>query len=292
MKSRCLAALAAVLLIAGCGQSHPSQSAAGSVHPPGWGTVGPPRSFGLTPTGSATAVMFDTTTLGTVPSHPFALAGYTAGNWPTFFPLRREYPSAHTISIAISTRYHADCLDVEQWDATPGEVPGWVRSEIKAGWRKPCIYSDWYEFTHQIWPVLERAGIKRSQVWEWDANYAGCPRLDPGFDATQCTDHAYGRNLDESIVTRAFLSIAHPALIESHPKPKPAPKPKPIPRPKPKPRHKPVDPRLKHLYAYRTHLRKVLVEQHCRVKHPDRHCRGVLHSGDVVNRQIRKLGGR
>lgn len=230
--------------------------------------------------------MFDTVDVGTVPADPFALAGYTAGRWPTFLPLRHRWPSAHTVSIAISARYHADCLDVEQWDATPSEVPGWVRSEIKAGWRKPCVYSSWWEFHDQVTPDLARAGIGRSQVWEWDADYTYWPHIDAGFDATQWTDHAFGRNLDESLVTRAFLSIAHPALV------KPTPRPHPKPKRRPKPHHKRVNPRLKHLYVYRNHLRKVLVEQHCRVKHPDRHCRGVLRSGAVVNRQIHELGGR
>jgi len=234
-----LAALVTALIVAGCGHG-PSQSATGSARPAGWATVGPPPSFGLAPV--STVAMFDSIEVSTVPRDPFALAGYTAGHWPTFIPLRKAFPSAHTVSIAISARYHADCLDVEPGDATPSEVPGWVHSEIKAGWRKPCVYSDWSEWTSQIRPILERARITRSQVWEWDAFYNGAPHIDPGFDGTQWTDRAYGRNLDESRVTRAFLSIAHPALVPApKPRPKPTPKPKPKPKPKPSPSRRRVE---------------------------------------------------
>lgn len=290
MKSRCLAALAAVMLIAGCGQTHPSQSAMGSVHPAGWGKPAPVTARLSVGRPVPTAAMFDTITLGTVPGDPFALAGYTAGRWPTFLPLRHRWPQAHTVSIAISARDHADCLDVEPGDATPSEVAGWVRADIKAGWRKPCVYSSWWEFHDQVTPALAQAHISRSQVWEWDADYTYWPHIDAGFDATQWTDRALGRNLDESLVTRAFLSIAHPALT---PAPKPKPKPSPAPRPRPKPHHKPKPcDRLCALKHERGHLRKVLLEQHCRVKHPNRHCRGVLRSGARVNRLIHRLGGR
>ena len=290
MKSRCLAAFAAVMLIAGCGQTHTSQSATGSVAPSGWGKPAPVSAPLLLVRPVATAVMFDTIDVGTVPAHPFALAGYTAGHWPTFRPLRYRWPLAHTVSIAISARDHADCLDVEPGDATPSEVAGWVRADIKAGWRKPCVYSSWWEFHDQVSRALARAHIARSQVWEWDASYTYWPHIDAGFDATQWTDRAFGRNLDESLVTRAFLSIAHPALTPSL-KPHRKPKPHPRHRPKPRPKLKRCG-RLCALKHERGHLRKVLVEQHCRVKHPDRHCRGVLWSGAQVNREIHRLGGR
>lgn len=281
MKRLTLAVLAA-LLLAGCGHG-PSQSAAGSVHPAGWATVGPRPSFGLAPV--STVEMFDSVDVSTVPRDPFAIAGYTAGRWPTFIPLRKAFPSAHTVSIAISARYHADCLDVEPGDATPGEVPGWVHADERAGYRKPCVYSDWSEWTSQIRPVLERAGIRRSQVWEWDAFYNGVPHIDPGFDGTQWTDRAYGRNLDESLVVRAFLSIAHPPVVEPKPHPKPAPNPKP-------------NPKLAPLIHRRAELRADLNRRRCRVS--PYHGRGRYHAickrwlieGREVNLAIRRLGGR
>lgn len=231
-----LAALIALVLIVGCGTpsrpattTEPSSSFPGdmghayktpygpSANPPGWGyppaceagkscVVAPPRTASL----HGTLRMFDTVTLSSLPSDPFALAGYTSGYWPTFLPLRKRYPQAHTISIAVTATHHADCLDVEPGDATPAQAPGWVKADRKAGWKRPCVYSSYWEFTSQVRPLLIRAGIKRAQVYEIDADYLGCPRLDASFDATQCTDHAYGRNLDESVVTPGFLSLAQP----------------------------------------------------------------------------------
>jgi hypothetical protein len=150
--------------------------------------------------------MLDTITLETLPTNPFALAGYTGGNWPTFGAMRQRYPHAHTVSIAIAASEYADCLDVEPGDAAPWQAPGWVASERRAGYAKPCVYSSWYEW-HEYAALRELRN-----VWRWDADYTYVPHIDVGFDGTQWTDHAAGLNLDESLVRRPFLSIAHPPL--------------------------------------------------------------------------------
>ncbi len=225
--------LAGLIGVAGCGGGAEKQSAGGSKHPPGWGTIHAPLSQQrLAPPPGTVATMYDTITLGTVPRDPFALAGYTSGFWPTFLPLRHAYPNAHTVSIAISVRHNADCLDVEPGDASPAQAPAWVRSEKAAGWPKPCLYSSYYEFVNEVRPALSRAGISRAQVWEWDADYTYRSHIDVGFDGTQWTDVAFGRNLDASLVTRAFLAIAHPPLTAPQPPPKPRPPTPPTPNPR------------------------------------------------------------
>lgn len=166
-----------------------------------WGKpAGPMLSHG-------TAEQFDTITLSSVPANPGFLAGYTAGNWPTYLPLVRAYPHAKVKSIAISSGYHAMCLDVEPGDAVPSQAAAWVKADIAAGFPKPCIYSSLWEFVNQVRPDLAAAGISRSQVWEWDADYIFVSRLDPTFDCTQWTSKAFGRNLDESTCTLAFLGV-------------------------------------------------------------------------------------
>lgn len=182
------------------------------MHPKGWGAPAP-RSIRLSPSLVPTATMYDTITLSTVPAKSFALAGYTSGFWPTYLPLRAHYPQAHVISIAVTAAHHADCLDVESGDATPGQVASWVRADKAAGFPKPCVYSSYWEFVNEVRPALQRAGIARSQVFEWDADYTYVPHIDAGFDATQWTDHAFGRNLDASVVTYPFLSIAQPPWV-------------------------------------------------------------------------------
>jgi hypothetical protein len=219
--SRAAAPAIICLILSACGGAGAPQSA----HPPGWGH--PPKGafFVPPPTQSlaGTARMYDTVTLSTVPSNPFATAGYTSGFFVTYLPLRQRFPHAHTVSIAVNTSHHADCLDVEPGDAHPSEVVGWVRADKAAGFGKPCVYSSFFEFVDEIRPLLRRAGISSSQVFEWDADYLGCPRLDATFDATQCTDRAFGRNLDESVVKLTYLSIATPPFRAPAPKPKPKP---------------------------------------------------------------------
>lgn len=181
-----------------------------SAHPASWEQL----SFTAdVASASDTVAMFDSVDVATVPADAPAVAGYTAGRWPTYGSLVAKFPKAAHISIAIGARYHADCLDVEPGDAVPSEVPAWVRADIAAGFHKPCVYSSTSEFASQIRPLLAAAGISRSQVWEWAAHYTYVPHIEPGFDATQWTDRALGRNLDESMVTRAFYSYFAPNAV-------------------------------------------------------------------------------
>src|SRR5439155_3038296 len=129
-----------------------------SAHPSGWGFPHAPPTAQLAPP-VASATMYDSITLATIPPNPFAIAGYTSGHWPTYLPMRNRWPASHTVSIAVSARYHADCLDVEPGDAVPAQVPQWIWADKAAGFQKPCVYSSWYEFVHEIRPILQRSGI-------------------------------------------------------------------------------------------------------------------------------------
>lgn len=227
MLKRCLA-LMGLLVLAGCGSAKPVvhlsaakpvQSAMGSVHPSGWGSVHAPapKGFRLTPTRE----QFDTVTLSTVPAGAQFLAGYTDGHWPTFGPMVRSFPSAKVKSIAVFFGDVAQCGDFEPGDMGPELAVQWFHFEQNHLVLKPCIYSSWWEFTNQIIPNLNRAGIPRSAYWAWDADYVYYPRLDAGFDATQWTNKAHGLNLDESTATLAFLGVSppkpHPVCFGAHP---------------------------------------------------------------------------
>lgn len=190
--------------------------------------------------GSSTATMYDSITLSTVPANPFAVAGYTSGFWPTYLPMRHAWPKAHAVSIAISANWHADCLDVEPGDAVPSQVVAWIYSDVKAGFKHPCVYSSLWMFNNQIKPLLAAAHVPRSLIFEWDADYTYVDHIDAGFDATQWTDKCLGRNLDCSRVKLSFLTIAQsPYVVPPAPKPQPKPVPKPKPKPQPKPHPKP-----------------------------------------------------
>lgn len=205
---RALPLVALLVTLGGCGATH-------RPHQPGFGRT--PKGLVSLPrlvTGVATGVMYDTVTLSTVPANPFATAGYTSGYWPTFLPLRSRYPSAHTVSIAVTARNHADCLDVEPGDATPSQAGPWARADLAAGFPKPCLYSDLSHMPQVKANLAAWLGSNwRARVFLWLAWYRYTPGLVTGYDAVQWTDHAYGRNLDQSTVSLQFLSIAHPPYV-------------------------------------------------------------------------------
>jgi hypothetical protein len=196
-----------LLILAGCGGSSQRvyhTSVGVRAHSPTFGL--PPKGaplphlFTVTPT----VEMRDSVTVSAIPAGTRAVAGYTAGAWPTYLGLVRAFPRAYHVSIAIQVFYHAKCLDVEPGDAVPSQVPGWVRIEISLH-VKPCVYSNASTWG-QIRYFLARAGIPRSAYLAWLAYWTFRPGLVAGYDAVQWTSHGpHGENYDESTVTLAFL---------------------------------------------------------------------------------------
>lgn len=147
--------------------------------------------------------MYDSVTLSDVPSNTQAVAGYVGGAWTTYPTLAIKFPKAKRVSIAVNATERADCLDIEPGDAVPAQAVGWYRMMFKT--EIPCFYgSESWALTIEL--DLLHAGIKRSQYLFWDAHYTYVAHIDPGFDGTQWTDHALGRNLDASLVTLKFLA--------------------------------------------------------------------------------------
>lgn len=165
--------------------------------------------------------MYDSVTLGEIPADAEAVAGYTSGRWPTFSKLAILFPKAHRLSIAVSAEHDADCLDIENGDASPAQAPAWVRRQIARGVKKPVVYSSVSQMGHVL-SVLKASGIKRSKVRVWTAHYTSKPHLCGaecyrGFatvaDATQYTNNALGRNLDASLVADSFFDPGIPAAV-------------------------------------------------------------------------------
>lgn len=148
--------------------------------------------------------MYDSIEVGTVPSSAVAVAGYVGGYWPTFASLVLRFPRAKHLSIAINAQENADCLDIENGDATPDEAPAWVRRQQKRGVRRPCLYASLSAMA-AVMRALNDSGIKRSEVRLWVAWYVGRRILPHGFDACQYDDKALGRNLDVSVCSPTFF---------------------------------------------------------------------------------------
>jgi hypothetical protein len=159
-------------------------------------------------------VMYDSITLEAIPGDAPAVAGYVGGHWPTYLQLRKRFPHARRLSIAVSAHEDAECLDVEPGDAVPEQAAAWVRRQLGRGVKRPVVYTSVSQLQALV-DLLEREGVYRHQVRLWSAHYTMHPHIcgpDCGFglrehaDATQYTDKALGRSLDESLVMAGFWS--------------------------------------------------------------------------------------
>ena len=162
-------------------------------------------------------VMYDSVTTGQIPQSAPAVAGYVGGNWPTYSGLEQRWPHAKHLSIAVNAGEDAECLDVENGDATPADCPGWYHRQIARGVVKPVFYCS-AGVAASVIDTLIVAGIPRDRYRLWTAHYTFVAHLcgpkcgvPTDADATQWTDRAAGRNLDESLCTDGFFSPAAPA---------------------------------------------------------------------------------
>lgn len=168
----------------------------------------PPR-----PVPPSQVTMYDSVDLGQIPSAAQAVAGYVGGRWPTFTQLASRWPHAHRLSIAVAASQDAECLDIEQGDATPDEAPAWVRRQQARGVKRPVVYASVSQMP-KVRGVLAAHGVSRDQVREWTAHYTGKPHRCTsacGFgytgeaDATQYANNALGRTLDASLCSPYFF---------------------------------------------------------------------------------------
>lgn len=155
--------------------------------------------------------LFDSVVLDLVPRDAKAVGAYRNGSWPTFDEAMRRFPHARILGIAVSSAVGAECLDVEPGDATNDDVVGWIK-RFKV--EDPVIYTA-VSNVAALLATLKAGGIDRDEIRLWSAHYTHRPHLcGPacGFgvkttaDATQFTDKALGRDLDESLCSPAFLA--------------------------------------------------------------------------------------
>lgn len=157
------------------------------------------------------SIMFDAVDIGQIPGDAPIVAGYVNGNYVTFNQLSARFPNARHLSIAVTA--DADVLDVEPGDAVADQVPAWYRRQKARGVARPVIYASVSRMTAEILPVLKQAGIARSDVRLWSAHYTYVEHLcgpdncemPVQADATQWTDQAHGRNLDQSVLAANFF---------------------------------------------------------------------------------------
>lgn len=174
------------------------------------------------PPASTTMFMFDDVNVSLIPKDAKAVAGYVDGQWQTWDQIDKLFPNAKKLKIAVFGQDNGDCLDVEPGDASIIQAPRWVKRQL-ANWRdshhdvpRPVVYTN-ASSGQQLINQLSKAGLKYGQdyLW-WSAHY------DPGLGqhlcgphcgfglkvtahATQYTDHALNKSLDESICAPGFF---------------------------------------------------------------------------------------
>lgn len=159
--------------------------------------------------------MYDDVNVSLIPVAAVAVAGYVDGRWPTYAQLVKKFPHAqHVLSIAVFPTDSAQVLDVETGDATISQAVGWVKREHERGNKKPDVYTA-ASWGQKLVDTLSLAGFEYGVDYRWwSAHYTGQPHLcSPkcGFGlkvtahATQWTDKAGGKSLDESLCSAEFF---------------------------------------------------------------------------------------
>ena len=161
-----------------------------------------------------TITMYDSISLDQFPANPEAVAGYVGGHWPTYEPLVAKFPHAYHLSIAVNAGQRARCLDCEPGDASAAQAPGWFHAHADRSQGIPVLYTSASGVAH-LTETMRVAGIGRGEYLVWSAHYTFHEHICapevcgyPPADATQWTDKAMGRNLDQSSCEDYFFTGA------------------------------------------------------------------------------------
>ena len=156
---------------------------------------------------NAPAIMFDAVNTSHLPKDALWVAGYVDGHRPTFASLKKSHPKSRRVSIATSAASVADVLDVENGDAIPQQVPGWV-VRMRAMGRNPVVYTSRSEMG-VVESCCTAEGVAPPHYWI--ADWTGEPHLVSGSVATQWANGSsrypgYAEGCDTSLVSPNFPS--------------------------------------------------------------------------------------
>lgn len=128
--------------------------------------------------------MYDAIQWDAIPTTAELVAGYVDGRnsqWPDQAWAR--FPNATKLQICTwGPRHLGNCLDIEQFDSEPSDIPDWTDNALARGVTNPVLYcslSRWSE-------CLQYAG-RRPVQW-WIAHYTGVPHIPLGAGACQWGD--------------------------------------------------------------------------------------------------------
>jgi hypothetical protein len=159
-------------------------------------------------------VMFDAVDVDQIPADAKAVGCYVGPSTVTCAEVSQKFPEARKVRITQAgiTSTPADCVDVEPGDATNETGTTWVKRQLSDGVKRPIVYTSASNVSALL-RALQTAGVSRSQVRVWSAHYGRgehiCSPSVCGFpeaDGTQWTNHALGRDLDQSLCLGSFFN--------------------------------------------------------------------------------------
>lgn len=170
-------------------------------------------------------LMFDDVDVALLPAGFDAYAGYVDGIFANLSQVKARFPNAHILTIAVRSSDVADALDVEPGDAVNADAPAWFKKALAAGVTKPCFYTSASNVDALV-AELTHAGIPRTAYRIWSAHYGAgqhicgpnsCHLCQATADATQYTDRAQSKSLDESLCDATFFTMVTPPPSHGQP---------------------------------------------------------------------------
>lgn len=165
----------------------------------------------------SSVIFFDDVDVSLLPQADY-YAGYADGIFANIAAIHARFPSAGILSIAVKATDVADALDVEAGDAVNSQVVAWFKLSLSKGVTKPCVYTS-ASNVNTIVGLFNTAGIPRTSYRLWSAHYGlgshicgptTCKATEFACDATQFTDTAEGKSLDESVALSTFFTAVTP----------------------------------------------------------------------------------
>jgi hypothetical protein len=154
------------------------------------------------PKPAARFTMYDSADAAGIPANATNIAAYINGRYVTLAAVKERFPKAKILTIDVTGAGDAECLDVENGDATPADAPGWYKRQKARGVKHPKFYANGSTMP-EVWAALEAAGVKRDDVKLWLADPTGKPHLPAAYDACQYLWD--GDSYDESLCGAHFL---------------------------------------------------------------------------------------
>lgn len=136
--------------------------------------------------------MYDAVDVEKLPEGGDVYAGYVNGGYRNVDEIRRKFPGVRVLGIDVTGGANADVLDVETYDATPQQAPGWLRRN-PGGWVY-CNESTWGQVRYEV----ASAGLTCKY---WIAKYDGVAEIPASWVGMGCVAKQwYSGDWDESNV--------------------------------------------------------------------------------------------